>query len=104
MILVECPRVEVRVARKSCWKIFRRRVILTVVVAPERLCDDWSEAQSFDGSLELTTRRDPNPNIPKLFYGSDTMLRENELCILINLQRRKNTYIYSSVRAKRKQS
>ena len=32
------------------------------------------------------------------------LLRENELCILINLQRRKDTYIYSSVRAKSKQS
>ena len=29
------------------------------------------------------------------------VLREKEFCILINLQRRKNTYIYSSVRAKR---
>ena len=31
-------------------------------------------------------------------------LTEKEFCIFINLQRRKNTYIYSSVREKRKQS
>ena len=49
-------------------------------------------------------KRNPNPNILKLFYGSNTILREKEFRILINLQRRKNTYIYSSVRAKRKQS
>ena len=30
------------------------------------------------GLPELTTRRNPNPSILKLFYGSDTMLRENE--------------------------
>ena len=53
------------------------------------------------GRQELTTWRNPNPNIPKLFYGSDTMLREKELCNLINLQRRKHTYLYSSVRAKK---
>ena len=71
-----------------------------MVVAPKRLYDDWSEAQSLDGSSELTTLRNLNPNIPKLFYGSDTMLREKEFCILINFQRRKYTYIYSSVREK----
>ena len=27
---------------------------------------------------ELTTRRNPNPSILKLFYVSDTMWRENE--------------------------
>ena len=32
------------------------------------------------GLPELTTRRNPNPSILKLFYGSDTMLREKE-CI-----------------------
>ena len=30
------------------------------------------------GLPELITRRNPNPSILKLFYGSDTMLRENE--------------------------
>ena len=30
------------------------------------------------GLSELITRRNPNPSIFKLFYGSDTMLRENE--------------------------
>ena len=34
--------------------------------------------RSLDGLPELTTRRNPNPSIPKLFYGSDTMLREKE--------------------------
>ena len=29
------------------------------------------------------------------------LLREKEFCILINLQRRKHTYLYSSVRAKK---
>ena len=32
------------------------------------------------------------------------LLREKEYCILINLQRKKHTYLYSSVRVKRKQS
>ena len=53
---------------------------------------------------ELTTQRNPNPNIPKLFYGSDTMLREKEYYILIHLQRR-NIHIYTLVLGqKRKQS
>ena len=30
------------------------------------------------GLPELITQRNPNPNILKLFYGSDTMLREKE--------------------------
>ena len=30
------------------------------------------------GLLELTTRRNSNPSILKLFYGSNTMLREKE--------------------------
>ena len=30
------------------------------------------------GLPELTTQQNPNPSILKLFYGSDTMLRENE--------------------------
>ena len=34
--------------------------------------------RSLDGLSELTTRQNPNPDILKLFYGSDTMLRENE--------------------------
>ena len=34
--------------------------------------------RSLDGLPELTTQRNPNPSILKLFYGSDTMLRENE--------------------------
>ena len=39
-ILVECPCAEVRIAEKSCWKIFWQRVVPTVVVALERLCDN----------------------------------------------------------------
>ena len=46
---------------------------------------------SLDGLSELTTRQNPNPSILKLFYGSDTMLREKE--ILINLQK-EETYIF----------
>ena len=38
--------------------------------------------------------------IPKLFYGSDTKLREKEYYILINLRRRKHTYLHFSVRPK----
>ena len=34
--------------------------------------------RSLDGLLELTTLRNPNPSIFKLFYGFDTMLREKE--------------------------
>ena len=53
---------------------------------------------------ELTTQRNPNPNIPKLYYGSNTMLREKEYYILIHLQRR-NIHIYTLVLGqKRKQS
>ena len=63
-----------------------------------------SVTRSFDGWPELTTRQNPNPNIILLFYGFYTMLREKEYCILINLQMRKHTYSYSSVRATRKQS
>ena len=33
---------------------------------------------AIDGLSELTTQQNPNPKNFDLFYGSDTMLRENE--------------------------
>ena len=36
------------------------------------------ETRSSDGLLELTTRQNPNPKNYDIFYGFDTMLRENE--------------------------
>ena len=44
---------------------------MKIVIPPD--CDTV-----LDGLPELTTRRNPNLSILKLFYGSDTMLRENE--------------------------
>ena len=43
------------------------------------------ECDTLDGWSELTTRRNPNPNIILFFYGFDILLRENEYFILINL-------------------
>ena len=48
----------------------------------------------------VTTWLNPNPSILKLFHGSDTMLREKEYFIFIDLQKREHTYLYSSVRTK----
>ena len=77
-------------------KSFRQWVVLTVVVASERLCDNWSEAQSLDGLSELTARQNCNPNIPKLFYGSNTMLREKNSVFSL-IYKGGNIYIYTLV-------
>ena len=39
---------------------------------------DCDTVFGWDGLPELTTWRNSNPSILKLFYGSDTMLREKE--------------------------
>ena len=41
-------------------------------------CTIGEYSESNCGFPELTTRRNPNPSILKLFYGSDTMLRKKE--------------------------
>ena len=69
------------------WKVDQREALLLVcssaemeVVGKSRrkklLASEYSDGDC--GLLELTTRRNPNPSILKLFYGSNTMLREKE--------------------------
>ena len=61
--------------------------------------------RSLDGLLELTTRRNPNSSILKLFYGSDTMLREKEHIDSHKFTKGGNMHIYTLVLGqKRKQS
>ena len=96
MILMECPHTGVGVAGKS------RRKKLPMAGCSDGGCGsfsaycDRSGTQSFDESSELTIQRNPNSIILKLFYGSDTMLREKEYYIHIHLQRR-NIHIYTLV-------
>ena len=53
--------------------------------------------RSLDGLPELTTRRNPNPSILKLFYGSNTMLRENEYIDSHKFTKEGNLHIYTLV-------
>ena len=57
--------------------------------------------RSLDGLSELTTRRNPNPSILKLFYGSDTMLRENEYIDSHQFTKGGNIHIYTLVLGKK---
>ena len=89
--------------QQSWWSVHAPELGLSENLVGKSFRWRWlrSEAQLLDRLPELTTRRNPNPNIPKLFYGSNIMLREKEYYILINLCRRKHTYLYSSVRVKK---
>ena len=44
--------------------------------APEKVTG--GETRSSDGLSKLIMQQNPNPKNSNLFYGSDTMLRENE--------------------------
>ena len=53
--------------------------------------------QSLDGLSELTTRRNPNSSILKLFYGSDTILREKKHINSHEFTKGGNIHIYALV-------
>ena len=82
-----------RLKRKSPKKFVDNEGVQMMTVAFDRLCnDDRSETRSLNGLSELTTRRNPNPNILNLVYG------------FIDSKILGNIHIYTKVLEKRKET